>query len=73
MRKERIHGFFVNFDEVLKTTGIYYLQYDLDSRAARTLFEAARNEGEAYFEDDHERKFTLVYNRSDGTYTLEAG
>jgi hypothetical protein len=70
-KREKIHGFLVNFDEALKSTGIYHLQYDLDSRAARTLFEAARNEGEAYFEDDRERKFTLVYNRSDGTYDLE--
>ncbi|MEX2033205.1 MAG: hypothetical protein WD889_01420 [Candidatus Colwellbacteria bacterium] len=72
MKREKIHGFLVNFDETLKNTGIYYLQYDLNSQAARTLFEAARAEGEAHFEDDHERRFTLIFNRSDGTYNLEA-
>lgn len=72
MAKERIQGFLVDFDEALKNTGIYYLQRDLNPQAARTLFEAARAHGEAYFEDDHERRFTLVFNRSNGTYTLEA-
>lgn len=72
MERERIQGFLVDFDEALKNTGIYYLQRDLNPAAARTLFEGARDHGEAHFEDDHERRFTLVFNRSDGTYTLEA-
>lgn len=72
MGRERIQGFLVDFDEALKNTGIYYLQHDLNPAAARTFFEAARSHGEAHFEDDHERRFTLVFNRSGGTYTLEA-
>ena len=70
--RERISGFLVNFDDALKSTGVYYLQRDLNPQAGRTLFEAARDHGEAHFEDDRERRFTLVFNRSDGTYTLEA-
>lgn len=72
MKREKIHGFLVNFEDSLKNTGIYYLQYDLNPGAARTFFEAARNESQAHFEDDHERRFTLIYNRSDGTYNLES-
>lgn len=72
MGREKVQGFLVDFDGALKNTGIYYLQHDLNPAAARTLFEAARSQGEAHFEDDHERRFTLVFNRSDGTYTLEA-
>jgi len=72
MKREKIHGFLVNFDEALKSTGVYYLQYDLEFEEARTFFEAARMRGSSHFEDDHERNFTLTYNRSDGTYTLEA-
>lgn len=70
MAREKVSGFLVNFDESLRTTGIYYLQRDLNPEAARTLFEAARSRGESHFEDDHERRFTLTHN-SDGTYTLE--
>lgn len=70
MRKEKIQGFIVNFDDSLRNTAVYYLQRDLNPAAARTLFEAARAEGRAHFEDDHERRFTLIHN-GDGTYDLE--
>lgn len=70
MTRERVHGFLVNFDESLKNTGLYYLQRDLQIEEAKSLFEAARAHGKAYFEDDHERQFTLIY-QSDGTYDLE--
>lgn len=71
MRKEKIQGFLVSFDDSLRNTAVYYLQRDLNPAAARTLFEAARTRGEAHFEDDRERRFILIYNRSDGTYDLE--
>lgn len=72
MVREKIDGFLVSFDESLRDTGVYYLQRDLNPQAARTLFEAARSRGESHFEDDHERRFTLIHN-SDGTYNLEEG
>ena len=72
MAREKVHGFLVNFDESLRSTGVYYLQRDLNPEAARTFFDAARAHGESHFEDDRERRFTLTHN-GDGTYTLENG
>ena len=69
--REKVHGFLVNFDEALRHTGFYYLRQDLQFDEARSLFDAARSRGQSHFEDDHERQFTLVYNRSDGTYDIE--
>lgn len=68
--REKIHGYLVNFDESLKHTGLWYIQYDLTPEEAKSLFVAAKDKGKSYFEDDHERRFSLIYNHSDGTYNL---
>jgi metal-dependent hydrolase (beta-lactamase superfamily II) len=70
VKREKIHGYLVDFDESLKMTGIRYLQYELQEREAKTLFEAARLKGEAYFEDKQNRNFTLIYNRESGLYQV---
>ena len=68
IKKQQIHGYWVKFDEGVKE-GIRYLRDDLQRNEAKTLFEAARLRGEAEFEDDQDRDWTLIYNR-DGTFTL---
>lgn len=68
-KKENIHGFPVIFDEK-DIDGIRYLRDDLQYNEAKTLFDAARFRGEAQFEDDYDRDWTLKYNSSEGTYTL---
>jgi len=68
-KKERIHGFLLEFDEELKE-GVRYLRDDLQYKEAKTLFDAARLRGDAEFEDDYDRDWTLTYNRGKGTYTL---
>lgn len=65
-----IHGFWVYLDESLRYTGLVYLRDDLQREEAITLFDAAKLKGEAYFEDDQDRDFSLIYNRNDGTYEL---
>ncbi len=68
-KKERIHGFWLKFDGGLRE-GVRYLRDDLQYREAKTLFDAARLQGTAEFEDDYDRDWTLIYNRGKGTYTL---
>ncbi len=67
-KKEAIHGFYLNFEDADRD-GVYYLRQDLQYREAKTLFDAARVQGSAHFEDDQDRDWSLNYN-SDGTYTL---
>jgi len=68
-KKETVHGFWVIFDEGLRD-GVKYLRDDLQYREAKTLFDAARLNGSAEFEDDQDRDWKLIYNRREGTYTL---
>lgn len=68
-KKERVHGFLIEFDEELKD-GIRYLRDDLQYGEAKTLFDAARFDGEAEFEDDYDRDWTIIYNRGKDTYSL---
>ncbi|MBZ9578639.1 hypothetical protein KJA14_02200 [Patescibacteria group bacterium] len=68
-KKEKIHGFLLKFEEELRE-GVRYLRDDLQYREAKTLFDAARLQGTAEFEDDYDRDWTLTYNRGEGTYTL---
>jgi hypothetical protein len=49
---------------------ISYLKFDLQAEEARTIFDAARMNGQAQFEDDREGQYTLVYNRGENTYTI---
>lgn len=68
-KKESIYGFRVKFEEEFRD-GIRYLRDDLQRDEAKTFFDAARLTGEAEFEDDQDRDWTLMYNRGEGTYTL---
>jgi hypothetical protein len=69
VKKEQIHGFWLIFEEELRD-GVRYLRDDLQYREAKTLFDAARFDGTAEFEDDQDRDWSLIYNRQDGNYTL---
>ena len=69
VKKEQIHGFWLEFDEELRE-GVRYLRDDLQHKEAKTLFDATRLRGEAEFEDDQDRDWSLIYNRQDGNYTL---
>lgn len=48
--------------------GIKYLRDDLQDEEAAVLFEHAERAGEAQFEDDEDRQFTLLYHKN--AYTL---
>jgi hypothetical protein len=50
--------------------GVQYLQYDLDPEEAKVFFEQAKTTGQAQFEDDNERQFTIKYEYGDNSYTL---
>jgi len=65
--KTLIHGFSVVY-EPNASGGVHYLMYDLDLDEAKVFFNQARQRGEAEFEDDLERKYTLFYKN--GIYTL---
>jgi len=67
--KENIRGFSVKYDDDAKE-GIKYLRDDLQYGEDKTLFDAARLTGQAEFEDDYDRDWTLMYNRGEGSYTL---
>lgn len=69
VKKENIHGFWLIFEEELRE-GVRYLRDDLQQREAKTLFDAARFDGTAEFEDDQDRDWSLIYNRQKGNYTL---
>jgi hypothetical protein len=63
-----VHGIRVRYDKSTER-GIYYLKYDLSPNEAKVIIEYARNHGQAEFEDDQDRDYTLVKG-ADGTYTL---
>ncbi len=50
--------------------GVQYLQYDLSSEESKVFFEQAKAAGQAQFEDDYERQFTLIYDYGDNSFTL---
>jgi len=69
VKKEQIHGYWLVFEEELRD-GVRYLRDDLQYKEAKTIFDAARFDGTAEFEDDQDRDWSLIYNRQDGNYTL---
>jgi hypothetical protein len=69
VKKEQIHGYWLVFEEELRD-GVRYLRDDLQQKEAKTIFDAARFDGTAEFEDDQDRDWSLIYNRQDGNYTL---
>ncbi len=70
MERVKIHGFLVTFDEEVRETGAYHLERVLQPDEVKTLFDAARSKGKAYFVNRGGRHFILTH-RSDGTYDLE--
>jgi Na+-translocating ferredoxin:NAD+ oxidoreductase RnfC subunit len=50
--------------------GVQYLQYDLAPEEAKVFFEQAKSTGQAQFEDDNERQYTIKYEYGDNSYTL---
>ena len=69
IKKEQVYGFWVIFEEEFRP-GINYLENDLQINEAKTIFNAAKQNGFAEFEDDSDRDWTLLYNKNDYTYTL---
>ncbi len=72
MNKEYVHGFYINFDEADRE-GMEFLRQNLQYREAKTLFDSARFNGSAFFEDHYGgfgKNWTLNYNSADGTYNL---
>ena len=69
VKKEQVHGYWLVFEEELRD-GVRHLRDDLQSGEAKTIFDAARFDGTAEFEDDQDRDWTIIYNRQDGNYTL---
>jgi len=65
--KITIHGFIVVYEQNAQPA-VQYLRDDLDFNEARVFFDQARLRGQAMFEDDEDRQFTLLYK--DGVYTL---
>ena len=71
LKKEKIHGYWLQFAEEFQE-GMKYLRDDLQQAEAKTIFDSARVNGAADFEDDYDRDWTLIYSRGDDTYTLAA-
>ena len=69
VKKEQVHGYWLIFEEEIRD-GVRHLRDDLQAGEAKTIFDAARIDGTAEFEDDQDRDWTLIYNRQDGNYTL---
>lgn len=65
-----IHGHIVYGDDKSQQ-GLNQLDYDLQKDEAEVFFKQAKLKGMAEFEDDHERQFTLVYDRGKGVYRVE--
>ncbi len=65
-----IHGHIVYGDDASRE-GLNYLDYDLDHDEAEVFFKQAKLHGSAQFEDEHERQFTLLYDRGKGSYRVE--
>lgn len=65
--KTSVHGFSVSYEENARD-GVRYLRDDLDFNEARIFFDQSRERGQAQFEDDNDRQFTLIHQN--GVYAL---
>lgn len=66
-QKITVYGFAVVYEQNAYD-GIKYLRDDLDFGEARVFFDQARSRGQAQFEDDEDRQYTLIYQN--GVFTL---
>ena len=66
-----LNGYYLKYEdsETGINYGLDYLRYKLQPAESVVFFNQARAAGQAQFEDDYDRQFTLMYN-SDGTFTL---
>lgn len=69
-QKRWAHDFLVHHGEETKG-GAEHLSYDLDREEAKTLFDQARADGKAEFQDKNQKNFTLKYDFGSGKYTVE--
>ena len=69
-KKESIRGYWVLYEEE-EQEGFLYLRDRLQEKESKTLFDAARQFGDAAFQDSYySHHWSLVYNHGDSTYTL---
>lgn len=74
----RAYGYYLYYDDLAAGDlryAIDYLSgvgnYSIDRAEADTLFQAARDRGEADFEDQYGGSYALKYDYSNKTYTVE--
>ncbi len=68
MQIANVHGYRIRYDPTA-IHGINYLKYDLSAAEALVFIKQAKMYGNAQFEDDKDRDYTLVRG-ADGTFTL---
>ena len=66
-----LNGYYLKYEdsETGINYGLDYLRNKLQPPESVVFFNQARASGQAQFEDDYDRQFTLIYN-NDGTFTL---
>lgn len=70
MNTEEVHGLRINFEESDREV-INFLRQNLQYRETKSIFDAARMSGSAFFEDHYGgvgKNWTLIHK--DGTYTV---
>jgi len=67
---QKIHGRLLESDPTIKSTGLRHFQRILSPMEAKTLYDQARTHGEAYFQDNLNRNFSLVYDKGTRAYHL---
>lgn len=64
-----VHGYKTYYNEEVRN-GLNHLLVDLDLSEVKPLYDYARMNSAANFEDDHDRQYALIYDRSKGAYTI---
>jgi len=64
-----LHGYKTRYNEESRR-GMEHLLNDLQASEVKPLFEYAKRESSADFEDDNEGQFSILYNKGDFTYTI---
>ena len=65
-----VHKWQVVYESSLSSTVVSYLKDYLEEAEAEVFFKAAQEDGQAHFEDDDDRNYTLVYDTSNREYIL---
>ena len=69
IKKRDIHGRKVSGEDDVKR-GMDYLDHKIEYNEAQVFFDQARQKGQAQFEDEQGRNYSLIFNR-DGTYRVD--